>query len=668
MSKPQQDHFFDKLLRQIKPLVDRDEPEIWFRELRILDELSADPAKERRRIVLHRGFNILWAAPEDPDTEQGLYRDGLAGHASGKTLFCRILRHLLGEKPFGTAAQRSGIASNFLTLWAVGSVRVGKTSWIVGRPLAAAGVEFAVQAESIDAVLSGGVAPEGGFTEFLDQVRAIGSAVDALYPEEGWRHLLPWLTRDQEARFSSLAAWREASSEGDNPLTKVIERHQLMRAVLGLLDLREPILRRKLDQDFEQQESGRNRLTRLENELAGQIAMATARAGDLLGGDIPADNGPLLLRLQSLSEVIRDAVAELEKRPEPVVVTEARKRQEAARDALHEAEGELKRLGPQITALKERQGRDLTLIRNIKTGNIEDPTREAAGFCPHTIQTAHRRQCVTPGSVSTESATSVAELEAQAARDLADINRLGDRQLGLLKDMPALRQTAEGTLGALNAALRDSTREVTALIRRAERAEEVGRLFKQTDTTKLSHQAQIDTLEKLANTIEGRKTEIAKLRIDMDDKLKAFSEVFADIIRAVMGASVEPMISITSEGIVPHVTRKGELSGAALDTIKTLAFDVAAIVASIEGQGSHPRLLIHDGPREGDMARIIYERFFLYAAGIENAFTTPDSASFQYVITTTTPPPKSMREGTRWLLDPVLDSRTKGGRLLKEDF
>lgn len=265
MSKPQQDHFFDKLLRQIKPMADRDEPEIWFQELRIFDELS--PVKERRRIVLHRGFNVLWAAPEDPDTEQGLYRDGLAGHASGKTLFCRLLRHLLGEKPFGTAAQRSGIATNFLTLWVVGLVRVRKTSWVVGRPLATAGVEFAVQADNIDTVLSGGGPPESGFTEYHNQVRAVGNAVDVLYPDEGWRHLLPWLTRDQEARFSSLAAWREASSEGDNPLTKVIERHQLMRAVLGLLDLREPSLRKKLDQDLEQQESGRVRLSRLENEL-----------------------------------------------------------------------------------------------------------------------------------------------------------------------------------------------------------------------------------------------------------------------------------------------------------------------------------------------------------------------------------------------------------------
>ena len=127
MSKHDQTHFLDKLRRTVQPSPQRTEPLVWFREVRIVEELSTKK-EPRRRIVLHRGLNILWAAPEDPDTEQGLYRDGLAGHASGKTLFCRLLRHLLGEQPFGTRAQRDGIASNFAKLWVVASVRVNGVS------------------------------------------------------------------------------------------------------------------------------------------------------------------------------------------------------------------------------------------------------------------------------------------------------------------------------------------------------------------------------------------------------------------------------------------------------------------------------------------------------------------------------------------------------------
>ncbi len=83
MSKTEQIHFLDKLRRTVQPSGQGVEPMVWFREVRILDDLSGKAQFERRRIVLHRGLNILWAAPEDPDTEQELYRDGLAGHASG---------------------------------------------------------------------------------------------------------------------------------------------------------------------------------------------------------------------------------------------------------------------------------------------------------------------------------------------------------------------------------------------------------------------------------------------------------------------------------------------------------------------------------------------------------------------------------------------------------
>jgi hypothetical protein len=153
--KDTQTPYFDCLDRKVTPKSECVEPMVWFRELRFVDELSLREGTERRRIVMHRGLNILWAEPEDPDMEQGLYRDGLAGHATGKTLFCRLLRHLLGEEPFGTKSQRDGISAKFHSLWVVASVRLNQKSWVVGRPLAAAGADFAVAEESIDTVLSG---------------------------------------------------------------------------------------------------------------------------------------------------------------------------------------------------------------------------------------------------------------------------------------------------------------------------------------------------------------------------------------------------------------------------------------------------------------------------------------------------------------------------------
>ena len=131
-------------------------------------------------------------------------------------------------------------------------------SWVAGRPLTSGGADFAVQAESIDDVLTGEV-PSGGFSEYKDAIASVATKADELHPGEGWRHLMPWLSRDQEARFGNLAQWREASSEGDNPQTKSIERHQLMRAMLGLLDLKEPKLRVAIERAQANLEAGINR-------------------------------------------------------------------------------------------------------------------------------------------------------------------------------------------------------------------------------------------------------------------------------------------------------------------------------------------------------------------------------------------------------------------------
>jgi len=667
MSKLDQTHFLDKLRRTVQPSPQRTEPMVWFREVRILEELSTKK-EPRRRIVLHRGLNILWAAPEDPDTEQGLYRDGLAGHASGKTLFCRLLRHLLGEQPFGTRAQRDGIASNFAKLWVVASVRVNGVSWVVGRPLASAGTDFAVKAETIDEVLAGDP-PTGGFRDYMDAVVSIALRADELHPGEGWRHLLPWLSRDQEARFGNLAQWRDsAASEGDNPQTKAVERHLLMRAILGLLDLKEPQLRLAIERAQGNLEAGIARLGRLESELKGKTELANEGALDVLGKDAPKEVEALQSRLDSMIEVLREGLEELEKRPEKPAVTAAREKWNLAHDKLRDAQQEMAQLPGQISEKERRRDTDLHLIRDLKTGNVEDPAREAKGWCPHTIQTAIKRECVHQPHVSKESATNIAELEKQAKAAQDEIAALKKRQSELQKQLPSLQTAQLNAKNAYDAAFKEATKDATALARRAEQSESVKRLFQQSARTSKELDDQKKANADYEKEIEKCKKAAANLRSDFDDRLKLFSKDFADIIQAVMGAIVEATIAITADGFVPHVTRKGELSGAALDTIKTLAFDLAAVVSSIEGRGDHPRFLIHDGPREGDMARVIYGRFFRYAVELEAAFKLPDDASFQYLITTTTPPPKDMLQGSRWMLDPVLDSRHKDRRLLKEDF
>ena len=154
-----------------------------------------------RSFTLRRGLNILWAEPEDPETSEGLYGDGFAGHATGKTLFCRILRHLLGEPNYGTEELEKHVKDAFQELWAVATIRLNGKTWLVGRPLAGPGGDFAIEDGRVDAVFAA-VPTFSGYKKFTDALEnECGTPLAKMYPSEAWRNLLPWIARDQEARF-----------------------------------------------------------------------------------------------------------------------------------------------------------------------------------------------------------------------------------------------------------------------------------------------------------------------------------------------------------------------------------------------------------------------------------------------------------------------------------
>jgi hypothetical protein len=54
-------------------------------------------------------------------------------------------------------------------------------------------------------------------------------------------------------------------------------------------------------------------------------------------------------------------------------------------------------------------------------------------------------------------------------------------------------------------------------------------------------------------------------------------------------------------------------------------------------------LLVHDSPREADLGARIYRSFIRFVAGLQEHFGSADLCPFQYVLTTTTPPPQELR-------------------------
>jgi hypothetical protein len=661
-----------ELARPITPDPEIREPFLWFQNLHLLHRLGAGDTEENRirSFTLRRGLNILWAEPEDPETSAGLYGDGFAGHATGKTLFCRILRHLLGERNYGTEELEEHVKDTFQELWAVATIRLNGKSWLVGRPLAGPGGDFAIEDGRVEAVFAA-VPSFTGYKKFTDALENdCGTPLAKMHPAEAWRNLLPWIARDQEARFSTITAWRDSSSEADNPRTSVAAQHLILRAVLGLLHPDEFDMRAEIS-DKEENIKGWNAAVPLKQSAASRdikAVLRTLKSVPRLEVEL-IDLEAAKAKVTSQKEIRQEALAHFQKQPESDEVAAARKALQDALTAQATAKARIKTLEVEIPKLDEQAKNSLLLVDRIKKKGLRDPKRVAEKFCPNSYLKAVERECVNASPDDVEaSMVEISELEEQA-QELADAlqakrnekARLESQEDQLSAAVTQKRAELAATIGRFPSPALAIEREITFL----EVAEE------ELDTAIASAKALEevnDNIQHAQKQITELKGKLNHLKSEAEKKLRCFSDLFGDIIRAVLGGSITASADLTERGIQMRVRRSSrELGGAAVESVKTIAFDLAAVLQAIEGNCAHPRFLIHDGPREADMARVIYERFFLFARRIEDTLP-PEEATFQYILTTTTHPPADMQEGSKWLLGEKLSGKTKAGRLLMEDF
>lgn len=663
---------FPELARQTKPDSKIVEPQVWFKELRLLKKLNAVEGSDDfiRKIEFRAGLNVLWAEPEPADSElsiSGLYADGFSGHATGKTLFCRILRYLLGDANFATKSDLDGIQSQFIELWAVAEIRLDGRTWIVGRALTGPSQDFAMADATIEEVLHT-TSSHGAYNAFIDALeQAAGSVVHNLYPDEGWRHLLPWLTRDQEARFSAINAWRDSLSEADNPRGTSEKQHLLMRTVLSLLDQTEFELREALShwEEIEKQcaEKIPNKQTIADNDVGAlRSTLQNVDNITLELKDLEAD----LEKISAHIEVRQEAIDNLQKIPESPAVENARKASDLASKAYTRAEDRIKYLKEtEIPELKAEQKRKLAFIDQLKNKGIKDPTRVNDNFCPNSIQCARERECVE--MPDGESQLEFASLEAEAEELIQRIEGKKTEKASLESKLDQLEAEKTATLNNFNEVRKIENKEANTLGRQVTLLETAKRQIKRAVVSTVEVEELRTKRRHASDEYEKTKSLLVEAKKEVETRCQNFSKVFTDVVGAILGASVTAWVEIQERGLALKANRNGNLGGTALATIKTIAFDLAAVVQSIEGTGRHPRFLIHDGPREGDMARIVYGRLFLLARHIEEAFKG-QPPNFQYIVTTTTPPPSDMQEGSEWLLCEPMKGSDKRLKLLRTDF
>lgn len=634
--------------REVRPSAERPAPAFWVRRLRVLRELARGDDHIVRDVELRRGFNIVWAPPQSAGKDNALFRDGVAGHTAGKSTFCRLLRHVLGERGFAPDSIRRRIRSKLSTAWVVAEVVVNDATWVVARPLGIGPRPFCLRGGDISAVAD--ATERLDYQEFLN---ALAETTTARLPavrfpasdeEVLWEHLLPWLARDQECRFADFLEWRHSSSGSESPSLNVDERQFIVRAVLGLIS------------DAERAEQQRNarlvaekkEAARLEPLLRHQAETDRGRLSRALGMELPLSSTPLfgsetrseLTRRRQNIEEREKALNESDRRDELRTALEDASRHEGAlKKAL---EGTQSRLEVVRGSVGELAGKEQSSL----LGSLP-PSRD---FCNVPLRIAHEKGC--PLAVDRPIDLTARRSEKTASEELA-----AERQVAA-----ALEKEVKRIEDAIEAA-----EIVTANARRAFMS--ASTVFVETQSRLQDARSKLAQLEQLVDAAEGAAKDavskaetITQLTRDIDESYKLqdeiregqkaaisrFSARFDYVVRAIIGDKVTGLVDTSGRSLALTVEEHGERDSAAIATVKLLAFDLAAMVASVEGDGVFPRFLIHDGPREADMAAEVYERLFLFAYQLEKCFQ--GEPAFQYILTTTTQPPDTfIQPNTPWL-------------------
>ncbi len=632
--------------RQIRPSAGRPNPAFWVRRLRVLSELASGNEYIVRDIELRRGLNIVWAPPHAPGSGNALFQDGVAGHTAGKTTFCRLLRYVLGERGFAPDAVKRRIRSKLPGAWVAADVVVNEVTWVVARPLGIGPHSFCLRDRDFSKLADGGNRVD--YQEFLNALAEATTRSLPHFPasEENvqWAHLLPWLARDQECRFSDFLEWRHGSSDSEAPALNVDERQFLVRSVLGLISDAESIEQRT-NARLVAAKKDAARLEPLARHLAeNERKRLTEAIGQTL--DI---SSTALFSSEAQTELARRR-DDLEMRTKALEASDQRERLRTALEDSSRKEGTLKKLLDETKwrlALEQQTLGQLTGQEQSAVLASLPPSRD---FCSVPLRVAYENGCPIaqgrPTDLGTQRSKRTAEEELKVHRGLvASLQVEVGRLEAEMKSCEAT--TAEARRAFMSASTAFEDQRFTL---RSERSslDRLGELAEAAEIAARDAATKAEATAAIERDIVESYARQEKAREEQQAALNRFSGTFDYIVRAIIGDAVSARVDTSGRSLALIVDEHGERESAAITTVKLLAFDLAAVVASIEGEGSFPRFLIHDGPREADLAPDVYERLFFFAHELEKCFE--EAPSFQYIVTTTTKPPDMfVNSDSQWL-------------------
>ena len=621
MPKPPQPDLFASSLDGFQP-VSGNGPRLWIKRLVIWRALNELPFRD---IPLRRGLNIVWS----PD---GAGDGTHMGHGGGKTSFCRLIRYCLGEDSFGTDTQRQRIATAMPDAHVGAEIMLDGELWNVIRPIGAGagtGRHYAQKGGSLDAS-AGNEIPNSTIGPLRQAIAKaimpsaaphmpVGSSLD-----DAWEATLAWLTRDQECRLLDILDWRAPETQSRSPSRNMSkpDRLRVIRLLLKALQQDEIDAVRRAQEHKRKAEEAARRKQRVE-----WVRDSVARdLNDIFGGD-PADTS-----MPDLWASKATAAASAEKlRADPTIDQKLRD----AQSLVDERENEFRAIEKRLTEI------DATLPEidaTIRALDVQVPRASQS------VQDASHPLCPTCGQfVPPEAQTFIDQQISLLSGLRAEHDKAAGRRTGLLAEqqtakanaaltrqqfeqaktaLTALEQTAKHTADAVASA----TGYVTMTTRYPDYLREIARHdaeFERETAAEANERSSATTSRRAAQGIVER-----------------LSDLFNMTIRFLVPEGAGGRVLLNEIGIQPVIELHGDLTTAAVDSLKVVAFDLAALLLTMEGKTELPGFWLHDSPREADLGLVIYHRIFELALWLESK---SDEPQFQYIVTTTTAPPKKLR-------------------------
>lgn len=620
-------------------------PRLWIRRLVIWSAMGEPPIRD---ILLRPGLNIVWS----PDAEG---EDGHMGHGGGKTSFCRLIRYCLGEDSYGTDAQRQRIANAMPDACVGAEVMLDGELWNVIRPIGAgagSGRHYAQQGGLLDALVQGEI-PNSTISPLRQAIA--GAVLPSVAPymptgsslDEAWESTLAWLTRDQECRLLDILDWRAPETQSRSPSRNMSkpDRVRVIRLLLKALQQDEIDALRRAQEHKRKAEEAARRKQRVEwvrDDVARDLE-------GMFGGD------PVETSMPDFWASKATAAASAEQlRADPQIDQKL----QAAWKLVEEKEGELRTIENRLIEIDAALPEVLSRIR------IFDDQMPRAAL---SVQDASDPRCPTCGQpVPPEAQNFIDQQKAFLESLREDHVKAVERKQALVAEQQLLKpdraianqqvEQAKAAHKALEQAAKESrealasaTGYVTLTKRYPEYIAEIAK-----------HEA--DAQRESAAEVRERGS-AASIRREAQAIVERLSSLFDMTIRFLVPDGAHGSVQLTEDGIQPVISLHGDLTTAAVDSLKVVAFDLAALLLTMEGKTELPGFWLHDSPREADLGLGIYHRIFDLSLWLGRQ---SDEPQFQYIVTTTTAPPEKLQEQPWTVLQ--LSSAPPDSRLFRKDL